>query len=785
MAMEAKDIFEANSKNVREMLSERGLGLYIPPYQRPYGWDKEKVTKLVADTLHGYCKLLGSDESYTFLGTVITIHDINFTTVQPVVRTDVPGKVLTVIDGQQRLTTLLAFCIALHNQIRLAHAKLLKIKKPESMSPADIWLDGQARRIIDDLQSTFVERHPFGDSPLYPRMIRSFDDQWSRSKVHAKYDSPIANLIANYSQTVTDEKPAEFKPVRRPAPVPGEEALVDRFSQIAKLLKTLNSDTAKEDFDTLPELRQIAADAKFQQALLNHEFPADVRESLLARTAETDFEKLLQLVLIACYALGRVALTVVRGKNEDFAFTIFESLNTTGEPLTAYETFKPRVVMAETLERFEASKSREYLKHVSDYLSEYAVGEPLQNATRDLLISFASAETGYRLSKRLADQRKYLKEEFERYEKIADSREAFVKHLRDVADFTKAAWIAREGNPLLPRLPVDATTDAVKLCLKFLTSIKHSVTIAPMVRFYSVALWSVEAERTQKIRELEAAIKAITAFSALWRASRRGTANIDQQYRELLNGGNEKTTNLPALARKLRKNASETSAAPSVSIEGLKAELRARLSHPDIGGIPNRETFIAEASLVPTYKNSDDVARFLLLAAYHDAVAELGNTGLIEKGKGAVSPCLTFGGYCDDRNFSLEHIAPQDQSNAGNWDAAIYSNKETVHKIGNLVLIPKVANSSLSSRPWLQKRVLYRALGAATPADSELVLADAKRIDGIEFGDSTQEIASSSKHLPQVAALGNRTSNWDTAFIEERSARILGLAWDELYAWLE
>jgi uncharacterized protein with ParB-like and HNH nuclease domain len=43
MPVEAKDIFEATSRSLRELLSENGLGLYIPPYQRPYGWDKGKV----------------------------------------------------------------------------------------------------------------------------------------------------------------------------------------------------------------------------------------------------------------------------------------------------------------------------------------------------------------------------------------------------------------------------------------------------------------------------------------------------------------------------------------------------------------------------------------------------------------------------------------------------------------------------------------------------------------------------------------------------------------------
>ena len=257
-----------------------------------------------------------------------------------------------------------------------------------------------------------------------------------------------------------------------------------------------------------------------------------------------------------------------------------------------------------------------------------------------------------------------MKEEFERYEAETDKREAFVKHLRDVADYTRSAWVAKDGHPLVPRLPVDATTDAVKLCLAFLTSIKHSVTIAPMVRFYSEALGCADAERPQKIRDLEAAMKALTSFSALWRASRRGTANIDQQYRELLAGSNEKTTGLSALARRLRRGAPASSAQPQVSLAGLKAELRARLAHGDIGAISSRDVFIREASAVPAYKNSADVARFILLAAYHDAVAEPGNTGLIMKGKGSVSSCLTYAGFCDERNLSLEHIAPQDQSSS-------------------------------------------------------------------------------------------------------------------------
>jgi hypothetical protein len=783
MPTEAKDIFEANSRNVRELLSESGLGLYIPPYQRPYGWDKDKVNKLLEDTLHGYSTLLTSEESFTFLGTVITIHDINFTTVQPIVRTEVPAKVLTVIDGQQRLTTLLIFCLALHNLARLSHAKMLKVKNG-SLTAAETWLDGQARRVIEELASTFYQKQPYGDSPFYPRMIRSFDDQWSRSKSHAKYTSPIAHLISKYLTIADAEKPTEFKPQKREGRIEGEDALVERFSQLSKLLKSITATSGNgrrdELLEDMPTIQEIAHSKMFQRALINHEFPDEVVTALTSMEATAEFIGLLHLVLLACYALNRVAVTVVRGKNEDYAFTVFESLNTTGEPLTAFETFKPRVVSAEGIEHFENSQSRVHLSEVSNYLSAFKVGDALQEATRDLLIFFASAETGAKLSKRLADQRRYLKEEFERYEQVEAERVAFVRHLRDMTSFIQHCWVPSDKSPTLSGLPVEATTDVVKLCLAFLRELKHTVVIAPLLRFYSEALLANDGDRPTKVREFEVALKAMTAFSALWRASHRGTASIDQEYREIL-AGNNSLTALPPLSRNLKRGADASAPNPIVNVEQLKAELRARLSHAEHGGIENKDQFVAEASAIPAYQNNRPVTRFVLLAAYHDAIEDSQTPGLVQKGRDAVSPCLTWEGFGDERHLSLEHIAPQQGSQQ--WQAAIYENKEIVHRIGNLVLVQDEANSSLSSRPWTQKRVLYRALGTASSDEAAEVIANAA-IDGIEYGESTKTIVALASHMPHLIALGTKTDDWTSEFIETRSRRLLDLAWDRLYAWM-
>jgi len=779
MPMEAKDIFEANSRNVREMLSERGLGLYIPPYQRPYGWDRDKVSKLFDDTLHGYAMLLESDESFTFLGTVITIHDINFTTVQPIVRPEVPAKVLTVIDGQQRLTTLLFLCVALHNFVRLSLAKLNRAQRGTSTS-AEEWLDGQAKKVVDELAFTFFDQQPYGDSPRYPRMIRAFDDQWSRRAATAQYHSPIAHLIASYSATCDATPPTEFKPKAREGHIEGEQALVERYQQLARLIKAVpNGAKRPEELEDLPTIEDIARKTSLQRALLNHDFPQDVLSELRSGQARPEFKGLLQLVLLASYVLNRVALTVVRGKDENYAFTVFESLNTTGEPLTAYETFKPRVVSAETLALYERSESRVYLQEVSSYLSTFKVGEPLQAATRDLLIYFASAETGLKLSKRLTDQRRYMKEEFERYEGDKAKRIAFVQHLRDLTAFVQHAWEA--ANPLLPRLPVEATSDVVKLCLMFLKQINHTVTIAPLVRFYSVAVMAEAERRTQAIQDFTAALKAMTAFSTLWRASRRGTENIDEEYRDIMSGMNS-VTGLPPLARSLRKELPTESPAPIVDAVRLKAELRARLAHAEHGMLTDRDRFVAEAALVPAYTNNKPVTRLMLLAAYHDAIEDEATPGLIRQGREAVAPSLTFAAISDERLLSLEHIAPQQQTTS--WPDSFYQSKDIVHRIGNLVLVHADANASLSARPWAAKKVMYAALGASSKEEAERILAEAER-QGIELGESTQQLIQLSAHHPHLAAIGMRAGDWDLEFAELRAKRLLELAWDRLYAWLE
>jgi hypothetical protein len=330
---QAREIFEAQSKSLRELLSDNGLGLYLPPYQRPYGWGKDKVEKLLDDSLHGLRNLGETPDSFTFLGTVITIHDVNHVTVQPIVKPEVPSKVLTVIDGQQRLSSLLLLLVSLHNLIRQHSWRVFKGEPPSSTDTQRVALYSETLSIQQTLSTAFYERKNFGDAPIYPRLIRAFVDQWAKDAKLKLYESPIANLIYTYSVMADAElptaKPTDFKPKARSGAGDGEGDLIKRFAEIRAALTKLAQRAPIEELENLPPLSVLATQVEFQRALFNHELDPELCRWLHELEDEPE-AAMMRLVMFAAYVLNRIALTVVQGKDEDYAFTIFESLNTTG-----------------------------------------------------------------------------------------------------------------------------------------------------------------------------------------------------------------------------------------------------------------------------------------------------------------------------------------------------------------------------------------------------------------------------------------------------------------------
>lgn len=809
MSVEAKSIFEAVTKPVSELLYDRGLGLYIPSYQRPYSWDKSKVDRLMEDISHGFKKLIDSNDSFTFLGTVITIHDINHSTIQPIVRDDVPGKVLTVIDGQQRMTTLLILCIALHNEISLMHKRFKKMmdkyqnnfeqgqdyveeggqrekQRYEENMEAFKWLDGKTIDVLTDLALTFYENYGRGNSPFYPRMIRSLEDSWSRDKDKCHYHSPAAHLTFNYIQEINKEgyQAINFRPSKRiDENIEGEADLVDRFNQLKNILRKLDKNIDDDEMEEIPTCNEIYDSKVFLENLFN---PGTVPVEYIKKIdteLKDNFDQLSLLMFYANYILNRVVVTVVKGKNEDYAFTIFESLNTTGEPLTAFETFKPRVVGSVKLANYENSKEKKLLDEIGEYLSDYSASDKRQKATKDLLIAFFGAYSGLKVSGRLNEQRSKLKTAFENAQsedkKYGDDHSQekirLIQTLRDCANFKNYFWETKNFNNIHQFIGDRALSNTSKLCLSFLNDLTHTIVIPILTNFFTQIIESRDNDQKHlRLYEFEEALKAIVAFSVLWRASRIGTAGIDKEYRELLS--NIDATGLLPIAKIHMKDG-------IIDIDLFKKALKSRLIDPSRkGALKDKQGFIQKATALPIY-NQKKVAKMLLLSAHNNTVEDLEKPGFLIKGKHAANSCLTMEMYQDEVSLTLEHIATQ--THADKWPLDIYSNGTLVHTLGNLILISLRLNSALSNKAWQEKQTIYKAVGAKTKEEANRILIDAESKYNFNFRDSTKTILEEQNHMPNLVTLGNIEGSWNANWIEERSKHLYSLAWDELIEWLE
>jgi uncharacterized protein with ParB-like and HNH nuclease domain len=94
---------KANETKVEDFLSSNKTQFVIPVYQRNYDWTTGQCKQLLDDILEvGTCKKMNAH----FIGSIVYVHDDVYTSSRI--------KELTVIDGQQRLTTLTLVYLVIH-----------------------------------------------------------------------------------------------------------------------------------------------------------------------------------------------------------------------------------------------------------------------------------------------------------------------------------------------------------------------------------------------------------------------------------------------------------------------------------------------------------------------------------------------------------------------------------------------------------------------------------------------------------------------------------------------
>ena len=773
MPTEINDIFSTKAQSIWQFLIEDGQGCYIPVYQRPFSWDiSENIPRFFEDLIHGMKRLAHRQGSISFLGTIIAIHDTKYETIARSYQNHVPNKIMTIIDGQQRLCTAIILIIILHNQI----GKLYKQVNDKS-EKLPSWVKHESQEILSDLKKSYLLDRTSGDElyRYYPKVINAYKDVWAREKNIAKYESPIARLIWDYINYT------ESNPIPDSAFIPSEnednrnsyKLVLQAFIYLDKNLSKFCSNPENYDFPVFDKI--FNSDSNFND-LWGGQFPDQINKFVSKKPAQEykDVCCLLHLILFARYLTKQVAITIVTAKNVDDALDMFEALNTTGELLTALETFKPKVIENEGLAHYQGTQSYNHFNKIDNYLGHYLNARNKQKATDKILVAFALSETGKKLPTEFKEQRRYLRYEYEKLPNKTSSRN-FVKSLANLTEFIHSGWNVKiDSTNNFPNLKLKKQHEEALVGFEFLKGLDHTITIPPLYRFYEQAI-SEKNEKSKRIEDFILAIKATVAFSVLWRGYFGNTNNIDSNYRKIMNEGVKyNNSRIPPLAR--RPDSQEV-VHKDILLNNYKKSLQ--LSLKKYGKIYTKEDWVKKASKINIYKYPK-VTKFLLMCASHDAIPSKSEKGLIEKGRQGVSPQFNLNQWFKYTDLTIEHIAPE---KGDKWNEEIYEDSETIHCLGNLIIVPSNVNDILGNKEWEHKKGIFKLLASKTEIEFNETKNKFDKI-GLNLSIRADDILDNTVYNNFCESVANYDKEWSLDIIKNRSERYAELAWDILYPWL-
>jgi hypothetical protein len=731
-------IESARAQKLGTYIGQTGRGLYIPLYQRQYSWGAENIQRLFEDIGYGITRLALNRDPASFLGTTIAVDTLS--DVTPSNPDSMPTAVHHIIDGQQRLSTIVILAA------ELAHA--LDLERPaDSDGGLAGWLAMQAKGVVKKLVDAAWFDMGLGNESEYsrwPRIIRQGEDKWGYGAANAVYSSPIASYLHQaWAYRTRNEPVSDYEPD-------------DRFLRPALLAirRTLAAIAAGE-FDTAEVLGSEALwhDDSVRTQLLGLSPPEDVSSEELH---DTHFP-MLRLMAVSRFLLEQMQIIEVVAPTEEYAFSIFEPLNTTGQLLTALETFKPLLVQAEGGTRNFPGSPCDVAYASASAATDADSPDQRQRRTADLLTPFALAQTGDKLPRRLSDQRQYLRRTFPEVDIVAQRR--YAESVALTADFLREVWDADSPAAY-------AGDEVAAVAASMLKSSNHTIVQALLSRYFERWVLAGKDPLSAERRDLCEATRAVAAFWTLWRLSRSTTANIDSYHRTLLSDGWDAGDVMIAHIARVGHNMDGS--VPSV------AQLRSVLINilAIKGNVLSGEDWTQRTGSIQVYA-SQAVTRFALLAAHHDCQVE--HDGRLKPGARGCLPTLTATHW--RRNYALEHIAPQQPVDEDpTYGPEVYE-QSYQHRLGNLTLVPNAENGSLGRRPWPEKRLMYRVLGTAD-LDVRQQLLDENEIC---LQESTLQILDESHYLPFALSVAETDTNiWSVQQIDLRSQNLAWMIWQRL-----
>jgi len=779
--------FKHDAASLQDFFSQGGRGFYVPYYQRNYSWDEENATKLIGDIFSSIKRTLTKPNNSIFLGTVILHDEKNVVTG---VHSDTPNlltKVANVVDGQQRITSIAMLACAIEEQINQMVPKL------KALAGSATEFDTLATELTDELPNIrrfySVEITKTGAQPkLKPKIIRAGDvsanpvsDQWTLGgNINHFYLSNTSSFLSKFIAGIAIDA------------IPTDE----RVGSVLEVFREKISEEIK------------AADAGLATGLLSANGVTDGSLSNFMayppnwaniHTLPPDKQALycggMLLLAVCSFLKNSCHLVVIECLDLGLAFDMFQSLNATGTPLTAFEVFKPQIVKVWGAGYSTAIKPQ--VDRIEKVFETESNSSDKEDLTDKVIVSSALVFNGMERSRRFSEERDWLTDTLEGsllagvptqtsidfVTSIADQAEYFLTFIKPRRSPKNSATFGL-CNHLLNMGLTQQQADRAALCVFYLKDAGHQFAHAVLSVFYSKLLrvQSNAAAKTAAAAEFVAVCKATAAFFTLYMGAQQGRFP-DSDYR--------------ALFQSTAGNISFANGAANQTAAFVKAAFRQALENQKIYDAANpvaaRQVWVDLAKENAWYSRRA-VCRFALLASAHDAAPDLtaGNEGFFTNGMLNCSDLLNCRVWHMSSYEVIEHVATREQPSsikfAAHFDATIYpGNYSIVDKLGNLTLLSGAVNSSIYSE-WPDKVFYYWNLttpGSTAVGPTGAAIAASLGIGSVPPALSALVAASSYlSHLAPLAFRGQHGLRWDAAFIARRSEHLCQRVFDKLDAWL-
>ncbi len=519
------NFFKVESISVQKFFSPDDMAYYIPVYQRAYSWDEGNVIQLMADIRYGVEASLKNSKSLHFMGTVILTDpkegDGEVSKLDQKAR---PDQLRKIIDGQQRISTLAMLSCLLYQRLHKLRQALLTHGATDGSYYLDLAIAISAwQKTLQEVFSFDLKR---GKPERKPIVIRGRDTWVERDQGQTTYKSDVSAFLAQFIQAIDDNPPDPNFPLIPPGePVGRNLRLMDALLEEVATVHLPNSS------DNFPRAWEILGSSIPEGQLWNFSRPEIVAvvsnyadlvsntEYTITQTEDTVCA-IVQLLAFCYYMLRRCGFTVIVPVTDEGAFDMFQSLNATGTPLTAIETFKPLVVKSpeDYDESYQNSTSEAYFEHVNTLFSQATTAAAKNTLTNAYLTAFALVQDGTKLPNQFSAQRMWLTKEYTSLTK--QKQEEFVRRMGDLALYWHevVGFDPKIQNLLvLPRLQgldTDLANEA-SLCVLYIKEAGHTMAHTILSRFYAQIL------RKKAGAELEFALacRAVAAFFTLWRSA--------------------------------------------------------------------------------------------------------------------------------------------------------------------------------------------------------------------------------------------------------------------------